>query len=217
MQNNFAVPQSCSRVQELSDQLSQAHKDASEELRCVKRAHELHSADVETQLQQLTSQLQQQQQHTRTTDDPAAHPPPADENSRIAALEVRVQQLQDANLTLENALLQHYEGHDGEETVANIHQKRHSEVSAALEQRDAEMDALRAKLQVLELERVCISTLCGRVTARNMLFRSTCSHSALLVPLTRSGRCRGLLAMGSKPRMHLHTQAVLALLNCRSF
>lgn len=146
----------------MSEQLSQAHKDAREELSCVKRAHERRDTDLEQQLQHLTAQLQHaHQQHAQTAETPPAHTPREDENSRIAALELRVQQLQDANVTLENALLQHYEGHSGDEMAASIHQKRSIEASTALEQRDAEMDA---SLQVLELERVRIGVLCGRVT-----------------------------------------------------
>lgn len=141
-------------VQELSQQLSRALKDASEELSCVKRAHEQNDAEVHRQMQRLQAQMQQQQQHTQAAEVPAAHVAPADGNSRVAALEVRVQQLQNANVTLEDALLQHYEAHGGDETVVSVHKKRHSEVSAALEQRDVEMEALRGKLAVLELERV---------------------------------------------------------------
>lgn len=109
---------------------------------------------VELQLQQEQQEQQQREQH-EAPKVPVTTDVRIEDVGRISVLEARIQELQDANFALENALLQHYEGNGNESTALQVHKQRHSEASSALQQRDMEIEALRKQISSMDTEPVC--------------------------------------------------------------
>lgn len=144
-------------LQDVSKQLAQACEESADEIKCIKRRNE---QELEA-LQQQVCQLQDRLQARSHAADSSHNPRRQDDNdSRVLGLQSRVRELEDANETLENALLRQYEGSEVGVNLSKVHDKRHRELLAALEQRDAEIEALSGQLRALDAELVSSKAVC---------------------------------------------------------
>jgi hypothetical protein len=132
-------------MQAMAKELRQVHEDHSEEIKCITRRHEQEEGSLKGQIRDLQKCLEGRSHVPDSRDSPEKQDR---SNGTMLALQSRVHELEEANMALENAILQQCEGIPTVVGVHNMQGVGHKELLCALEQRDVELQALRGQLQI---------------------------------------------------------------------